>query len=188
MKELLPLWIYGIVTSSVTQFIQLAQMGLCILQALSRSPVGWLQWGTLESSTWVNLSGPCWVSGEKEMLKDRTWLCISLLPCEQTPTPRTSVPHSHLNLLIDSLKTEIPADLYWSYCMVDQGVLWKRQKNCSIFQMWPKENVHMSLSGSQSVFLKLLGKMKVTTEITGYLVGFDHRSMLRCPQLLMGCC
>lgn len=25
--------------------------------------------------SWVNLSGPCWVSGEREMLKDRTWLC-----------------------------------------------------------------------------------------------------------------
>lgn len=61
--------------------------GFVHLQTLPRPPVGWLQWGTLETSAWVNLSGPCWVSGEKEMLKDRIWLCLSLLPCEQTPTP-----------------------------------------------------------------------------------------------------
>lgn len=35
--------------------------------------------------TWVNLSGPCWVSGEKETLRDRTWLRVALLPGEETP-------------------------------------------------------------------------------------------------------
>lgn len=33
----------------------------------------------------VNLSGPCRVSGEKEMLRDRTWLAVSLLPGEWAP-------------------------------------------------------------------------------------------------------
>lgn len=36
--------------------------------------------------SWSNLSGPCWVSGEKEMLKDRTGLAVSLLPGEWAPS------------------------------------------------------------------------------------------------------
>lgn len=33
-----------------------------------------------------NLSGPCWVSGEKEILKNRTRLAVSLLPGEWAPS------------------------------------------------------------------------------------------------------
>lgn len=73
---------------------------------------------------WVNLSGPCWVSGEKETLRDRTWLRVALLPGEQTPALYWYLALALFSCWL-SANTEIPADLQWGFCVTEQGALWK---------------------------------------------------------------
>lgn len=44
------------------------------VQILSLQPLMRCSWN---QKSWSNLSGPCWMSGEKEILKDRTGLALS---------------------------------------------------------------------------------------------------------------
>lgn len=137
-------------------------------------------WNQKSSS---NLSGPCWVPGEKEMLKDRTRL--ALLPIEWAPS------------------------LYW-YHALDWIFLLTicRCGSCCRFIMgflhgWPGNILKKAgkllrfPNGVKSKWTHfscwiILGfawgrKTKVTTEISANKVCFDHRNALSSLRELRGC-
>lgn len=106
---------------------------------------------------WVNLSGLCCVSGEKEMLKDRTWLAVSLLPGEWVPALHWCLTQDWIFLMT------LCRHRSWGIFMLRslQGsTLWKRQRNCTFFQTWSEVNGHISLSELCWFCLRYLEKLK----------------------------
>lgn len=132
-----------------------------ILSLLTLMRCSWNQ------QSWVNLSGPCWVSGEKEMLKDRTRLAVSLLPGEWAPTLYWYLTLDWIFLLI--------LHRHRSCCRFMLGFLhgWTRNTLKEAEKLLHFPNVFKSKYPHFSFWItlglpELARKIKVTTEISGY--------------------
>lgn len=149
MKELLSLWIYFVVTLTVTQFTQQPPMGTGTAQILSFQTLIRCSWN---QKNWSNLSGPCWVSGEKKMLKDRTGL--ALLPGEWAPSftivlissfTIVLIPCSGLNFPVNSLQTQKLLQIYSRVFAWLNKKYSEKGREIAPFSKWGQKQMNMFL-------------------------------------------
>lgn len=148
MKELLPLWIYCVVTSAAAQFTQHPQTGLCFcrrcpdprLAVSDEAPLKPAHLGQfIRTLLGVRWKGDVTRQNMTACSTSPRWrdACTVLIPC------------SCFNFPVDSLQTQKSLQIYSGvFVWLNKERSEKGQRNCSIIQMWPKATGHISLSGS----------------------------------------